>query len=253
MGFVVGGSFVWGVLYTPPQQHAANDQRSANGAAQEEHKNNEQAQSLWVPTDSVGLYTLVLAAFTFLLVVVSTAQGFFLLRSDKTARIAANAAALSAKAAIAIELPVIAALPESFSWAVGQKPNDNHTCHVQHIAFYNHGRTDAYLSEIKCGWIAGHGLPAVPNYQFVRQIEVDKILKQNTGADVGIVKFEFAVAPTFFDQLRTGEARLWFFCCLVYTDFLQQTHEAGFCWERWQRPGAGGFKIETAKAYNRKT
>jgi hypothetical protein len=63
----------------------------------------ENAQSLWVPTDSVGLYTLVLAVFTFLLAGVSGVQGFLLLRADKTARIAADAAKRSADSAFAAE------------------------------------------------------------------------------------------------------------------------------------------------------
>ncbi|WP_316216758.1 hypothetical protein [Bradyrhizobium sp. SZCCHNR3003] len=60
---------------------------------------NEIAQSLWVPSDSVGLYTMVLAVFTALLVVVSAAQGYFILQSDKTAKAAAEAARKSADAA----------------------------------------------------------------------------------------------------------------------------------------------------------
>jgi hypothetical protein len=63
----------------------------------------ENAQSLWVPIDSVGLYTLVLAVFTGLLFVVSGVQGFLLLRADKTARIAADAAKRSADSAFAAE------------------------------------------------------------------------------------------------------------------------------------------------------
>jgi len=70
----------------PTEQYAANKEG--------EHRN--KTQSLWIPTDSVGLYTLALAVFTALLVGVSAFQGFFLLRADKTARIAANAAGRSA-------------------------------------------------------------------------------------------------------------------------------------------------------------
>ncbi len=63
----------------------------------------EPAHSLWVPTDPVGLYTLVLAVFTAVLALVSIFQGFILIRSDKTARISAEAAKRSADAAVAAE------------------------------------------------------------------------------------------------------------------------------------------------------
>jgi hypothetical protein len=101
--------FSMGILFASPfqpesyKQTAATEQHSTD----KKTENNENAQSLWVPVDSVGLYTLVLAVFTGLLTLVSAAQGYFLLRADKTARIAADAANLNAKAAIAIELPII--------------------------------------------------------------------------------------------------------------------------------------------------
>jgi hypothetical protein len=72
-------------------------------APQKIAENGKEAQSLWVPTDSVGLYTLVLALFTALLVGVSGLQGWFLLRADKTALKAANAAELNAEALISVE------------------------------------------------------------------------------------------------------------------------------------------------------
>jgi histidinol dehydrogenase len=46
-------------------------QQSSKGKKPENH---ETVQSLWVPTDSVGLYTLVLAVFTGLLAVVAGVQ-----------------------------------------------------------------------------------------------------------------------------------------------------------------------------------
>jgi len=56
--------------------------------------------ALWYPADAVGLYTMVLAIFTGALVVVSGWQGYFLLRADRTARTAADAALTTANTAI---------------------------------------------------------------------------------------------------------------------------------------------------------
>src|SRR5450756_18940 len=110
MGFAVGGSFV--AAYQIPLSQRETSSNPEQGTSEQETKekvtqHGNKTESLWVPTDSVGLYTLVLAIFTALLVGVSGSQGWFLLRADKTARIAANAADLSARAAVGIQLPII--------------------------------------------------------------------------------------------------------------------------------------------------
>ena len=79
-------------LYPPNPEHGSNAIQQSESTS---IPDKEKTQSLWVPTDSVGLYTLVLAVFTGLLVGVSTVQGYFLLRADKTARISAETARAS--------------------------------------------------------------------------------------------------------------------------------------------------------------
>jgi hypothetical protein len=92
LGFALGGSFVWSFQSPPQTTHHASTDKHADQAGIE---NSKKTESLWIPTDSVGLYTLVLAVFTGLLVAVSGFQGYFLLRADKTARISAEAARAS--------------------------------------------------------------------------------------------------------------------------------------------------------------
>jgi len=66
-------------------------------------------------------------------------SGFFLLRADKTARIVANAADLSARAAVAIELPTITAFPNILAGELIKIVVGGDTIAVwDHIAFYNH-------------------------------------------------------------------------------------------------------------------
>ena len=55
--------------------------------------------------EKIAFYTEVLAVFTGILALVSSVQICFLYLADKTARIAANAAKLSADAAVNVELP----------------------------------------------------------------------------------------------------------------------------------------------------
>ena len=57
-------------------------------------------------SDPVAFYTFVLSIFTGLLAIIALIQIGFLIRSNKTARITAEAAKQSADAAVAIELPV---------------------------------------------------------------------------------------------------------------------------------------------------
>jgi hypothetical protein len=236
----------WATTYAPTDKQKDACYQSAAKAG----RGVDECKSFWEKTtsDPIAAFTLVLAVSTVGLWIATIGLYFAGEKQIEVALKAANAAELSAKAAVAIELPVITAFPQFFRWG-----KTHHHCSVNHVTFYNHGRTDAYLAELKCGWITGANLPTVPFYQFTELISVERILKQNTSADVRTEKFEFAVSADFFDRMRANQVKLWFFCCLVYTDFLQNTHEACFCWERWQRPGDGGFNVDTTEAYNRKT
>jgi hypothetical protein len=90
--------FAIGMAFQSSRPHQQNEQNATSQQnATDKIHNRDNAQSLWVPVDSIGLYTLVLAAFTGLLVIVSGVQGYFLLRADKTARTAADAAKKSAE------------------------------------------------------------------------------------------------------------------------------------------------------------
>lgn len=93
--FAMGMTFQSSVSPQQAQKQAVPEKHSADKISE----NRDKALSLWVPVDSVGLYTLVLAAFTALLVAVSGLQGYFLLRSNKTARIAADAASRASETA----------------------------------------------------------------------------------------------------------------------------------------------------------
>lgn len=64
------------------QSDATHQHAETNGGS-----DSKETQSLWEPTDAVGLYTLVLCGFTGLLAIVSIFQGALLLRADKTTRI----------------------------------------------------------------------------------------------------------------------------------------------------------------------
>ena len=45
----------------------------------------------------------------------------------------------------------------------------------------------------------------------------------------------------------------WFYCDLIYDDFMGETHHRGWCW-RWADAGMGlAWRPDETPAYNRKT
>jgi hypothetical protein len=66
MGFALGGSVVWGILYVPPQQNVVQNQQPGNVASQREQKD-----GFWEKTsnDPVAYFTLWLVGFTGVLAV----------------------------------------------------------------------------------------------------------------------------------------------------------------------------------------
>jgi hypothetical protein len=79
--FLAVAIFACGMLFASPLSFQINNPTPTQGtqhqAANKLSENGDKAQSLWVPTDSVGPYTLVLAVVTALLVGVSGLQVFF--------------------------------------------------------------------------------------------------------------------------------------------------------------------------------
>src|SRR5450755_229976 len=87
--------------------------------------------------ERVADYTWWLAVLTAGLVCAGVIQFGFLIRSDNTARIAANAADLSARAAVAIQLPITRVVPEGFGYGSAQVGNDPRieNCALTSLAF----------------------------------------------------------------------------------------------------------------------
>jgi hypothetical protein len=71
--------------------------------------------------------------------------------------------------------------------------------------------------------------------------------------EISLTEFGFDVPSNIYDQLRANSVSLWFYCNLIYLDFMQTRHEAGFCWQRHESIGAGHLRPDPTPAYNRKT
>jgi hypothetical protein len=223
-------------------------------AAQERSK---QEASKASTDERIADFTWWLAVLTGGLVFVALGQGVFIARSDKTARIAAHAADLSARAAVAIELPIVRVVPEKFGYGTSLDNDNPRTewCIIGSLVFFNVGRTQAFPVEVQCGWAVGDKLPDVPSYTFTKPFPINLIFEANPKATEGlnISEFELTFAPGLYDGVRNGTVSMWFYCNVAYLDFMQNRHEAGFCWRRYETIGSGWFRQDATPAYNRKT
>ena len=160
--FALGAAF-WSSRQSPSSEHPSQGEQKADD---KNDTNNRKTQSLWVPVDSIGLYTLLLTAFTSILASASIFQGFMLLRADKTTRIAADAALLNAQALIDAErahvYPVVkkSNLREVLRSASGC--GDPSSCEGSddirpqiEVALKNLGRTPAIIHEMSMQIIQG--------------------------------------------------------------------------------------------------
>jgi hypothetical protein len=231
------------------EKHATAEQHATESISE----NRDKPQSLWVPVDSVGLYTLVLAAFTGLLVAVSGIQGYFLLRADRTARIAANAANLSARAAIGIQLPIIRVTPSKLGFgSTTQKGVRTEECSVHDVSVANLGATKAFPTEIMYGFALGDRLPDKPSYRFIDKFPPNVILEP--GIENRITKTLWGLMLLEKGQRVQimGGNCLWFYCAVLYRDFMDEPRSHGFCW-CWSYVGDGlDWRVDDTPAYNRK-
>jgi hypothetical protein len=240
IGYVVASSGP-----SPSQQvDSANDLQTANEGVER------------TAEKQIAYYTKWLAWFTGALVAVSLMQGYFLLRADKTARIAANAADLSARAAVALELPIIRVEPVGFGWGSSQV-NDESTVEyfgLQSFDLLNLGRTDAFPLEIRWGWFVGDKLPDVPIYVHRKPFVIAAIIRTEKRSQIYVTGFEMLIEPEDTARIVRNNTKLWLYCSLAYDDFMQTRHDLGVCWLRYETFGAGGFRLDaTATTYNRKT
>jgi hypothetical protein len=184
--------------------------------------------------------------------------GVFTISLAESTRIAANAANLSAKAAIAIDLPIIRAHAQTPGYGTSTPPGaakPKHTVSVNQVFFSNLGRTRAFPIALQIGCTIGERLPKTPVYDFTRPSKINAILEaESDGAEITLHEYDFDAPPDIYDMLREKKANWWFYCNLIYLDFMQTRHEAGFCWKCNATVGSMGTFIEDATpAYNRKT
>jgi hypothetical protein len=169
-------------------------------------------------TETIANFTIVLAFANAALFGLGLIQIWFVRRADKTSRIAADAATLTAKAAIGIELPTFYCPPPNLIFQKGDA-----RCAIN---FINKGRTFAAISETCMTFRSARALPPKPRYP-VNSIEQHQIFLEKD------LQCTIARNHTFsgeeWDAALKGETVLWVYGYFRYRDFLQDKHIERFC------------------------
>jgi hypothetical protein len=258
--------FAIGLTFQSSRQPLSKEQSSASQQQTENKSGNDskEVQSLWIPTDSVGLYTLVLCVFTGILAIVSIFQGVMLLRSDKTARIAAEAAKKSADAVVSAELPILI-LHFANLTAPGISIIAAHTPLPAEfrptISFENYGRGPAQIVAGCLEWCVASSpseLPLPPRYQNIFPYTANAVVIEKGRISLD-VPCQINLNSNQLLALNTSRQFLWVFGYIAYKDFLDGPHEARFCikWAPYREGYNGPFgfvwESETPPEYTKRS
>jgi hypothetical protein len=273
MGFVLGGSTFWG-LYGPNTtiEEASTPQHKGGSTAEVKTKKEQIDEALAYYTKWLTIFTGVLAVAT--LGLGGATMGLYITgeKQANTAKLAslkqfrqtrdsialtkvsADAAMLSAKAAVAIQLPIIRIKPENLGHTearIGEREVEE--CSVDAVILSNLGPTKAFPVEILHGWAIGNELPPEPNYRYVDSFAPNFILEPDPNVTPRKrLTLGMPLERGQWSEILKGNY-LWFYCAFRYEDFMGTIHSHGFCW-RWTSTGMGmGWRVEDAKNFNRKT
>jgi hypothetical protein len=168
---------------------------------------------------------------------------------------AADAADLSARAAIAIQLPVIRIRPDELSWG-DSNVTGIYMAHigVGQLTFSNLGASKAFPIDLKYGFTIGKPLEETPAYLFAASFVPNLIFEP----DPNTTPFKslgatMVIEPEQWPLICEGRLDVWFYCVFAYYDFMQSRHEAAFCWH-WEKVGFGmAWRADPTPAYSKKT
>ena len=116
----------------------------------------------------------------------------------------------------------------------------------------NLGKTKGFPNELHIGLTIGNRLPKIPVYTAKHTFPISSMLTENE-REIRLIEFPFDAPFDIYEQLRAKTVNVWFYCNLIYLDFMDERHEAAFCWQRQEGIGAGSFVRDPTPAYNRKT
>jgi hypothetical protein len=194
---------------------------------------------------------VLVAIFTGLLVLVGLTQAHRLRETVEATRIAADAADLSSRAALNVELPFITAQHPELVQLDQLVPTDGPIAGtvvtlipgrystVESITFFNSGRSAAYPSSLRVGWKLTKLLPNIPDYLWYSPIDRGARIDVKDARSFETPRHTIELSHDDIDALIGNRVDLWFFASLGYYDFMETFHQAMFCW-RWGCPSGVG-------------
>jgi hypothetical protein len=239
-----------------------SSQSSYRASPASEHCEGAKAECAKASVDErLANYTWWLAVLTGALVLTAVVQGYFLLRADRTARIAAESAKQSTDAAVAVESAQLLCFPRSHnyweavgqyasSWpnspGMGRLPNTVEACFV----FKNYGKTPAILKEV-CAALEYRNEPPELLGGFAPYLDLP--VEQVIGH--GLLTDEFKVEiPYFFTMaeaiaMSNNDGAIWLRGRVVYDDVFGRE---GTQWFIYRLNRTGGFARFFERSSHRK-
>ncbi|HWN49836.1 MAG TPA: hypothetical protein VNO18_08430 [Xanthobacteraceae bacterium] len=235
------GILGWQASYAPTERQ----KEECYATAQKTGHKTEDCKTLWerTTTDPISLFTLVLAISTIGLWGATIALYFTGEKQIAIATVAANALDASAKAATAIEFPIIRASwlgpellavdgPISPDAPYGGAVNDGWPTRFSAISYFefrNYGRTPAFPFKIAMGITVAKVPPSTPIYSRTIRCEPNTVIEGSSNRTVDI-HFGFELTEDQIDKITDSSVALWFYILLTYHDVMDRPHEGGFCW-----------------------
>jgi hypothetical protein len=242
----------------PTQAYTPNEQ-SGNSAANlsgPKRSNEGDQKGHWYDrlTDwLLVLFNGILAIFTVRLFYNAAEQSRDTKASIAIAKIAADAATLSAQASIGVQLPRLAArsmrLYEPSQPYSSYQPfgtlivsGDPREWSQVSVQICNIGKTNAFVTEECIGYFVGPRLPKTPQYTLVLPSPVDRVIEADGSMDLQIINYFIRLTAEQRRAMKTIELsyRLWVYGFIRYTDFLDKPHEYRFCRRCTWTGGIGG-------------
>jgi hypothetical protein len=118
-------------------------------------------------------------------------------------------------------------------------------------AFFNSGRTAAFIESAMIGFIASGDAPPVPPYHDIEEFHfLDKTVAQNDSGEIASIKLDKRLPNAEIDLLKNGALFIWFYGAVNYLDVFEQPHETVFCF-RSERDAS--LRMWGGKRYNHTT
>jgi hypothetical protein len=252
VGFVIGG---WSSKDIPPHQQndradsasdSANKQPSLVAQLHSEQKDKEDRpiQSWLAVFLELKLTDAIIAVFTVILAIktsglfVETAglrsaadkQAGDMKESIAAAQRAAEAAQLSAKAAVSVEIPHVYIDNLEFQESgVGNLAAQLQFPHVA-ISVKNYGRTPAFLGQLAAEMLIAPMLPDAPDYSnTARDLPTGTVIEGSTSYDLPTARLFNAVPIETIKDIIAERTYVWIYGYIFYRDFLRNPHCLRFC------------------------